>query len=526
MNHLWNWSIRRTLLTISLSMLALVVGLGGLMYSRLYTVNQTASAIRDQFLPEMRDLAEVSRLTEHFRMIEAVDLLAVTDAERRSEDLLLANTLSDRIKAWASYVHNPLTPEQRKLADRIDQKWRTFLSASDEVLVLMQSGDHDDAFARFLDTKRLFVELRLATGEGIAFNVAAAAAASDRAAAEYGKARIWIGAALLLGIIVSGAGALIAIFGVSRPILQMAETMKRLAGQDLSAEIVGAHRRGEIGEMAKALAVFKTNAIQLRETHAALEAANALLETHIEERTRELRAAQDELLKKERLSIIGQITATVAHELRNPLSAIRNSAFTLKEMAANAGARIERPVARIERSIDRCDRIVAELLDFTRSVPLSFESCPIDAWFTELAPDLAAPQGGRIELELAAGEAQVNIDKDRFRRVAINLVDNAVQAMSDGKDRAGSPRVVIRTRALDHAVEIEIEDNGPGIPQENLAKVFEPLFSTKSLGTGLGLPTVRQIVEQHDGTIELWSVLGEGTCAVVRLPLARTRIAA
>src|SRR4029077_8050800 len=111
------------------------------------------------------------------------------------------------------------------------------------------------------------------------------------------------------------------------------------------------------------------------------------------------------------------------------------------------------------------------------------------------------------------------LDSDRFRRAVVNLVDNAIQALAEARADAAPPRVVLRTRALEHAIELEIEDNAPGMRPAVLVKVFEPLFSTKSFGTGLGLPTVKQIVEQHAGSIKLTSVVGQGTRATISLPL-------
>jgi len=124
-----------------------------------------------------------------------------------------------------------------------------------------------------------------------------------------------------------------------------------------------------------------------------------------------------------------------------------------------------------------------------------------------------------IAIETGAGETKVAVDSDRLQRVVINLVENAVQALAEHRS-AAEPRIVLRTQTRSDALELQIEDNGPGIPAENLAKVFEPLFTTKRAGTGLGLPTVKQIVEQHGGTIMLESTLGEFTRAVIRLPLA------
>jgi signal transduction histidine kinase len=229
--------------------------------------------------------------------------------------------------------------------------------------------------------------------------------------------------------------------------------------------------------------------------------------------------AEAELLKKERLSALGQLTATVAHELRNPLSSIRNTLYSLREMAAGKGLQIDRPMGRIERSIARCDEIIADLLEYARSRELKCTRLPLDAWLQEVLEEQKIPDGITLDRALGAPSAVVEIDADRFRRVIINLVDNAVQAVAELGEEAAARRISVTTHADDTA-EILIEDTGPGIAQENLAKVFEPFFSTKPFGTGLGLPTVRQIVEQHNGTIAIASTPGKGTSIEIRLPTA------
>jgi signal transduction histidine kinase len=229
--------------------------------------------------------------------------------------------------------------------------------------------------------------------------------------------------------------------------------------------------------------------------------------------------AQDELLKKQRLAVIGQLTATVAHELRNPMSAIRNTVYALKEYGPGETANLTRSLDRIGRSVDRCDKIIEELLDYSRTRDLQRETFAFDLWLRDVMAEFAAPATLTIAFELAAPAAKVALDTDRLQRVVINLVENAAQALAEYGE-AREPRITLKTRVLDGEVELQIEDNGPGIPAENLARVFEPLFTTKRQGTGLGLPTVRQIVQQHDGDIELHSVVGEFTRAVIRLPLA------
>jgi signal transduction histidine kinase len=122
-------------------------------------------------------------------------------------------------------------------------------------------------------------------------------------------------------------------------------------------------------------------------------------------------------------------------------------------------------------------------------------------------------------LRFVASNAWVALDADRFRRVVINLVENAAQAIEGGKVGVSDRRITVTTKASDCA-EFVIADTGPGIPPEVLPKIFEPLFTTKSIGTGLGLPTVKQIVEQHGGEIHITSTPGKGTAVHIRLPLA------
>jgi PAS domain S-box-containing protein len=238
------------------------------------------------------------------------------------------------------------------------------------------------------------------------------------------------------------------------------------------------------------------------------------LSRRVDERTAELRAAQDELVRKERLSALGQLTATMAHELRNPLSAIRNTLFAVKETAVNKGIDLERPLSRVERSVARCDRIINDLLDYTRVKELHLATLAPDPWIEEVLSEQRLPAGIELEHHLAA-DCRVAIDPERVRRVLINLIDNAAQAMPDD---ARERKIRVTTALLDDGrFEFVVADTGGGIPPDVLPKVFEPLFSTKSFGTGLGLPMVKQIVEQHGGTITIASDVGTGTRVTVRL---------
>ncbi len=229
--------------------------------------------------------------------------------------------------------------------------------------------------------------------------------------------------------------------------------------------------------------------------------------------------AEAELLKKERLSVLGQFTATVANELRNPLSAIRNTLFTMREIAQSSGLQLDRPIARIQRSIARCDRIIGDLLEYIRNPELSRISVNFDEWLRDVLVEHGLPPAVTLVEEYAAPDTIVRIDADRIRHVVINLIDNAAQALGEMPPSGGPLRIAVKSAVVDGALELSVADTGPGIPPENMARIFEPLFSTKSFGAGLGLSTVKQIVVQHGGTIDIDSELGRGTQVTIRLPI-------
>jgi signal transduction histidine kinase len=257
---------------------------------------------------------------------------------------------------------------------------------------------------------------------------------------------------------------------------------------------------------------------ELSVAHRAIRQLNEELEHRVLERTAELRAAQEEILRKERLSALGQLTATVAHELRNPLSSIRNTLFTLREALAKTSLNLDRPVGRMERSIARCDGIISDLLDYTRFRDLRCRPVAADKWLEEALAEQAMPKDVTLVYKLGASGYRVNLDTERMRRVLVNLIDNAVQAMTEAD--APERRVTVSTRIVEANYELVIVDTGPGIPADIMPKIFEPLFSTKSFGTGLGLPTVKQIIEQHGGTIAIDSPPARGTRVTIKLPNA------
>ena len=260
---------------------------------------------------------------------------------------------------------------------------------------------------------------------------------------------------------------------------------------------------------------------ELAEANKSIQDLNTDLEHRVEERTEELREAQQGLLSAERLAALGQLTATVSHELRNPLGAIRTAVYLIATMTQGKGLGIEDALQRAERSIGRCDSIINELLDFTRQTPLALEETTFDDWIDQVLDEQKVPDTISLRRDFQTEGTRLSFDKERLRRVMINLVGNACEAMKEQAETGGYHGeyvLDVSTRTTDDKLEVMVRDTGPGIEPDKLEKIFEPLFSTKSFGVGLGLPIVRQIIEQHGGAIEVSSELGRGTTFKLWVP--------
>jgi signal transduction histidine kinase len=262
----------------------------------------------------------------------------------------------------------------------------------------------------------------------------------------------------------------------------------------------------------------------LRDEYAALTERQLKVEAEKSEAERARATAEAELFQQERLSLLGRLTASVAHELRNPLSTIRNTVHAIGEAAAMKGLDIVRQMSRVHRTIDRCDGIIGDLLDYASARDTVPSPIQLDTWIEEVIKGQKVPKGITVECRPGAPRAVVSIDPDRLRSALVKVFENALEVLVETPALA-EQRVTVST-AIGDRFEIAITDTGPGIPPDILPRVFEPLFSTRSFGTGLGLATAKQIVENHNGDIVIARGPEGGTRVVIRLPIGTTKSAA
>ncbi len=258
-----------------------------------------------------------------------------------------------------------------------------------------------------------------------------------------------------------------------------------------------------------------------QEREALLTSYAADLEAKVTERTRDLEVAQEELIKRERLSVLGQLTAIVSHELRNPLGVIRSSAFYLARKLGGTDEKSDKHLGRIEQQVTLCDSIIGELLEYTRGRRSAVVQGEINPWLEEVLDQMTLPEKVSLERILLTRLPAVHFDGEKMRRVVINLVENAVQAVVDRQAAASqvdgpyAPKIVVRTSVAGNGVRMEVQDNGTGMDPDTARHAFEPLFTTRARGTGLGLAIVRKIVEEHGGSVSLDTEPQEGTTVSV-----------
>jgi signal transduction histidine kinase len=295
-----------------------------------------------------------------------------------------------------------------------------------------------------------------------------------------------------IGLAVALAGAVVGVlFGrtITQPLRQVVAGAAEIGRGNLVHRIASSGR-DEIGQLA---ASFDAMAANLQE-------------------------AQDRLLRSERLAVLGQLAGGVGHDLRNPLGVISNAVYLLRTMLSDCDETVQECLEMISGEVNRANTIISSLLDFARTRTAEKRATAIPALLGQVLERTPAPDGVHVSVDVASDLPAAFIDPVQIGRVLTNLVSNAYQAMPEGGT------LVLRAMARpDRGGEIvlSIADSGCGIPAENMGKLFEPLFSTKPKGTGLGLAVCNNLVAANGGRIEAQSdgTPGKGATFTVVLPV-------
>jgi len=304
----------------------------------------------------------------------------------------------------------------------------------------------------------------------------------------------------LAGFVIGIAGAAFLARRITRPLHRLVEGTVRIANGDFSQAIVDTSR-DEVGELARSFNEMTSQLVHAREK---MEDANRQLVQH------------------EKLASIGRMAATIAHEIRNPLTSVKLNIQKVAEEERFA----EMVKAHLDLSlegIDQIERFIKELLNFTRVQELSLERWPVAQIVDEslkVVKDTMAQKRIVVERACDDGLPPILADADKLRQVFLNVLRNAHEALgSGGKISIACDTVAEGARTM---VRVRIADNGPGIPDKDRPNIFEPFYTTKPSGFGLGLANARKIVEQHNGSIGVGKKRGRGCVFVILIPAEAT----
>jgi signal transduction histidine kinase/PAS domain-containing protein len=253
----------------------------------------------------------------------------------------------------------------------------------------------------------------------------------------------------------------------------------------------------------------------------------AALETRVQERTLELREAQDQLIRKERLTVLGELAGSVAHELRNPLGVISNAIYILRSIIPEEEKTITKNLRIIDEETKNASNIVTDLLDYARVRPGKQQAVTVISIVEEVFRRQPVPENVDLYVEIPEELPHLKVDPQQIGQVLDNLVINAYQAMPDGGNlslssmalTASSDEFPFEANSFERWILITVQDTGRGIAPQYIKKVFEPLFTTKATGIGLGLAISKKLVEANEGKIELDSTQDGGSSFRIYLPV-------
>ena len=504
-------TVRLSLVFLLLLVVAILLGAFGI--GSLSYFNDVSSQVRDRWLPSTGALGDLNNHTSDFRGIEAASVLAANPSELAASEHDMQQLDSSIAQSQDDYRRIPHDADDQALYATFAADWDRYRQAVGTNLGLARQGERAAAIARYSTTSKAAYDIASDALDALTgHNLASARRASLREDAAYRHARwlilITIGLAAL-----TAAGAMVYVRrSISAPILGLADRMHRLAANDTGIEMQSTERPDEIGEMARAVVVFRSNAIELMNSRIGLEQQATML--------------RERLAEEQRLMLLQRNFVSMAsHEFRTPLTIIDGHAQRLITMKDRLSPEdLAERARKIRHAVRRMTHLIENLIDSMRvidgDVSLYFHPSTVDIAallheVCQLQREIA-PQAQILESFTAPAAVMVG-DANLLFQVFSNLLSNAIKY----SPRGGLINVVLAP--TESSIVVTVQDRGIGIPQADGDRLFERYYRGSNaqgiVGTGLGLYFAKTVIELHGGEVTVQSREGAGACFQVRLPV-------
>lgn len=299
---------------------------------------------------------------------------------------------------------------------------------------------------------------------------------------------------------------------LTMPLLRLTTAAEGIAAGRRTTPLIETERTDEIGRLSRAFATM-ADSIRMSQDTLEMEIGDRTLE--LQTALTQLRDAQGELVRQERLATLGHLSGSIAHELRNPLGVMMNALFYLESVLSDAPPKVRDHLGKLRSQVRLSESIITGLLSVTRTGSPQLSTVSVPEILDEHLTRVSIPSAIRVDLDIPPDLPDLLVDPIQVGQILTNLFTNAVQAM-EGKDGV----MTVRARAADDRVRIEVADTGPGVRPEDRERIFEPLFTTKARGIGLGLSISRSLARANSGELNLSSPPGKGAVMTLELPIA------
>jgi two-component system, OmpR family, sensor kinase len=507
-------SFRLTTSFVGLFLLLLGFGLAGLFVLKVF--NQEASGIRDRWLRSTRYLGDLNNYTSDFRAVEATFLLGKVSENApgagQQEKKRLDETIMQAERDYESVAHDDY---ENKLYGEFRQAWERYHAEAERVFSLASENRKSEAVAIFLtSSKELFLQASILLEQLSGHNNLRAQEASEREGVAIQAAWVFLSAGGIVTAIVALVILLYVKKCVIRPIEMLAECMRTLSSGEMDVVISGVDKADELGEMARAVTIFRSHAIDLRVSQLGLASQAKMLEEKL---------AHEQRLNEQQRNFISM----ASHEFRTPMTVIDGHAQRiLNTQEIQHHDKILERARKIRSAIKRMNTLIENILQVTRV----FESTPNlylhknDFDIRRLVHEVCklhreiSPHAFVIE-ELGEQVLNVCADRDLIYQVCSNILANSIKYTARGRP------ICVTTKLDGDRVAVIVQDEGIGIPKEDIDHIFERYYRGRNVssivGTGIGLCFVKIVVDMHEGAIEVKSDLGKGSVFAVSLPKTR-----